>query len=126
MLTDVSHAHDLRSIALRYFNATGADPDGEIGEAHDPEPHLTPRVLAATHDGTSVAVYGNDCETADGTCTRDYIHVNDMPMHISSRLSTSSPVALAARSTRPMRTVSQSWMCSMLRSACREKPFDLR
>jgi UDP-glucose-4-epimerase GalE len=78
MLADVSHAHGLRSIALRYFNAAGADPDGEIGEAHDPEPHLIPRVLAAARDGAAVTVYGDNYETADGTCIRDYIHVTDI------------------------------------------------
>ncbi len=78
MLADVGHAYGLRSIALRYFNAAGADPDGDIGEVHDPEPHLIPRVLAAARDGTTVAVYGNDYETPDGTCVRDYIHVADI------------------------------------------------
>ena len=78
MLADLGHAHGLRSIALRYFNAAGADPDGDIGEAHDPEPHLIPRVLAAARDGTAVTVYGDDYETADGTCIRDYIHVTDI------------------------------------------------
>ena len=78
ILADLGHAHGLRSIALRYFNAAGADPDGDIGEAHDPEPHLIPRVLTAARDGTAVTVYGNDYETADGTCVRDYIHVADI------------------------------------------------
>ena len=78
MLADLGYAHGLRSIVLRYFNAAGADPDGDIGEAHDPEPHLIPRVLAAARDGTAVTVYGDDYETADGTCIRDYIHVVDI------------------------------------------------
>jgi UDP-glucose-4-epimerase GalE len=78
ILADVGHAHGLRSVALRYFNAAGADPDGNIGEAHDPEPHLIPRVLAAAREGTAVTVYGDDYETADGTCIRDYIHVSDI------------------------------------------------
>ena len=78
MLADLGRAHGLRSIALRYFNAAGADPDGDIGEAHDPEPHLIPRVLATARDGTAVTVYGDDYETADGTCIRDYIHVVDI------------------------------------------------
>ena len=78
MLADLGHADGLRSIALRYFNAAGADPEADIGEAHDPEPHLIPRVLAAARDGTAVAVYGNDYETPDGTCVRDYIHVSDI------------------------------------------------
>ena len=78
MLADLGHAHDLRWMALRYFNAAGADFDGEIGEAHDPEPHLIPRVLAAARDGTPVTIYGNDYETPDGTCIRDYVHVVDI------------------------------------------------
>ena len=78
MLADLRRAHGLRSVALRYFNAAGADPEGEIGEVHDPEPHLIPRVLVAARDGTAVAVYGNDYDTADGTCIRDYIHVTDI------------------------------------------------
>ena len=78
MLTDFDADHGLRSISLRYFNAAGADPEGEIGEAHDPEPHLIPRVLAAVRDGTAVTVYGDDYDTPDGTCIRDYIHVADI------------------------------------------------
>jgi UDP-arabinose 4-epimerase len=78
MLGDLDQAHGLRSIALRYFNAAGADPDGEIGEAHDPEPHLIPRVLAAAQDGAIVIVYGGDYDTPHGTCIRDYIHVADI------------------------------------------------
>jgi UDP-arabinose 4-epimerase len=78
LLADLDIAHNLRSVSLRYFNAAGADPDGEIGEAHDPEPHLIPLVLAAARDGTSVKVFGDDYDTADGTCIRDYIHVFDI------------------------------------------------
>jgi UDP-glucose-4-epimerase GalE len=78
MLADADRAHGMRFVSLRYFNAAGADPDGEIGEVHDPEPHLIPRVLAAARDGTAVTVYGNDYETPDGTCIRDYIHVSDI------------------------------------------------
>jgi UDP-glucose-4-epimerase GalE len=78
ILTDIGCAHGLRSVVLRYFNAAGADPEGDIGEAHNPEPHLIPRVLAAANNGTTVTVYGNDYETVDGTCVRDYIHVADI------------------------------------------------
>lgn len=78
ILADVGEVHGLRSVSLRYFNAAGADPDREIGEAHDPEPHLIPRILAAARDGTAVTVYGDDYDTADGTCIRDYIHVSDI------------------------------------------------
>ncbi len=79
MLTDFGSAHGLRAIALRYFNAAGADPDGEIGEVHDPETHLIPLVLdAAAGRLPAVTVFGDDYPTADGTCVRDYIHVADL------------------------------------------------
>jgi UDP-arabinose 4-epimerase len=78
MLADLDAVCGLRSISLRYFNAAGADPDGQIGEAHDPEPHLIPLVLAAARDGNPVRVFGNDYDTSDGTCVRDYIHVLDI------------------------------------------------
>ncbi|NUJ81653.1 UDP-glucose 4-epimerase GalE [Methylocystis sp. FS] len=79
MLADFGAAHGLRSIVLRYFNAAGADPDGEIGEWHDPEPHLVPLVLdAASGRRPNVTVFGTDYDTPDGTCIRDYIHVTDL------------------------------------------------
>jgi UDP-glucose-4-epimerase GalE len=78
MLADLEIARGLRSVVLRYFNAAGADPDGEIGEAHDPETHLIPLVLAAARDEKAVNVFGGDYDTADGTCVRDYIHVVDL------------------------------------------------
>lgn len=79
MLADFHNAHQLRSVALRYFNAAGADIDAEIGEDHDPETHLVPLVLdAACGDRESITVFGTDYETPDGTCVRDYIHVTDL------------------------------------------------
>jgi UDP-arabinose 4-epimerase len=79
MLRDYAAAYGLRFVALRYFNACGADPDGELGEWHDPETHLIPRaLLAAAGRIPKLAVFGNDYETADGTCVRDYIHVTDL------------------------------------------------
>jgi UDP-arabinose 4-epimerase len=79
MLVDFRAAHGLASIALRYFNAAGADPDGEIGEDHDPETHLIPVVLdAASGRRAHVPVFGADYDTPDGTCVRDYIHVTDL------------------------------------------------
>jgi UDP-glucose-4-epimerase GalE len=78
ILADLHQAHGLRSVSLRYFNAAGADPEAQIGEAHEPETHLIPLVLAAARDGTAVTVFGNDYETPDGTCIRDYIHVADL------------------------------------------------
>jgi UDP-arabinose 4-epimerase len=79
MIADFGTAHGLRSVILRYFNAAGADPDGEIGESHDPETHLIPLVLdAASGRRTAVTIFGSDYETKDGTCVRDYIHVSDL------------------------------------------------
>jgi UDP-glucose-4-epimerase GalE len=78
MLADSGRAHGLPWVALRYFNAAGSDPDGEIGETHDPETHLVPVVLAAARDGAAVKIFGADYDTADGTCVRDYVHVVDI------------------------------------------------
>ncbi|MBT3070329.1 UDP-glucose 4-epimerase GalE [Rhodomicrobium sp. Az07] len=79
MLRDFGAAHGIGSIALRYFNAAGADPDNEIGESHDPETHLIPLVLdAASGRRESITVFGTDYDTPDGTCIRDYIHVADL------------------------------------------------
>ncbi len=65
-------------MALRYFNAAGADPDGEIGEDHSPEIHLIPRAIEAANGGRGLQVFGDDYPTPDGTCLRDYIHVTDL------------------------------------------------
>lgn len=79
MLQDFSFAYGLRSVSLRYFNAAGADPEGEIGEVHDPEPHLIPRILqVAAGRLPYIDVYGDDYDTLDGTCIRDYAHVTDL------------------------------------------------
>lgn len=79
ILEDYHNAYGLNYCALRYFNAAGADPDGEIGESHNPEPHLIPLVLAAAaKDRPCVKVFGTDYETKDGSCVRDYIHVTDL------------------------------------------------
>jgi UDP-arabinose 4-epimerase len=72
-------AYGLRAVSLRYFNAAGADPDGELGEDHDPETHLVPLVLrAALGQGPAVEIFGTDYPTPDGTAIRDYIHVDDL------------------------------------------------
>jgi UDP-arabinose 4-epimerase len=74
-------AHDLRYAALRYFNAAGADPDGEIGEDHEPETHLIPLVIdAAQGRRREVSIFGTDYPTPDGTAIRDYIHVTDLAL----------------------------------------------
>ncbi len=79
ILRDLDRAHGLRYVSLRYFNAAGADPDGEIGEWHDPETHLIPLVLdAALGTRNDVQIFGTDYDTPDGTCVRDYIHVMDL------------------------------------------------
>jgi UDP-arabinose 4-epimerase len=79
MLEDFASAHGLRFASLRYFNAAGADPEGELGEKHDPETHLIPLVLAAALDSERVVdVFGTDYDTPDGTCVRDFVHVADL------------------------------------------------
>jgi UDP-glucose 4-epimerase len=78
MLAWFDRIHELRSISLRYFNASGADPEGRLGEEHDPETHLIPLILRAIKTGTPITVFGEDYPTPDGTCIRDYIHVNDL------------------------------------------------
>lgn len=79
MMGWVSRAHGLRYVALRYFNACGAHPGGAIGEAHSPETHLIPLILQVPNgQRDSIAVFGDDYPTRDGTCVRDYIHVTDL------------------------------------------------
>jgi UDP-glucose-4-epimerase GalE len=78
LLADLEVACGLPWIALRYFNAAGADPDGEVGESHDPETHLIPLVLTAARTGTPIRIFGEDYDTPDGTCVRDYVHVSDI------------------------------------------------
>ena len=79
MLKDLSAAHGMKYFILRYFNAAGADPNGEIGERHKPETHLIPIILEAIlNEEKTVPGYGVDYETADGTCVRDYVHVMDL------------------------------------------------
>ena len=79
VLDDYDKAYDLRSTCLRYFNAAGADPEGELGERHVPETHLIPLILqAASGRREDIKVFGDDYATDDGTCVRDYIHINDL------------------------------------------------
>jgi UDP-glucose-4-epimerase GalE len=77
-LPHFERAYGIRSIALRYFNAAGADPDGQLGEDHSPEIHVIPRSLIAARDGTPIDIFGEDYPTPDGTCLRDYVHVMDL------------------------------------------------
>ncbi len=79
ILDDYARAHGIRSVKLRYFNAAGADGDGETGERHEPETHLIPLALQGQlKDGFDLTVFGDDFDTRDGTCVRDYIHVTDL------------------------------------------------
>ena len=79
ILGDFEAAYGLHSCCLRYFNAAGADPDGDLGECHEPETHLIPLVLqAAAGRRAAITVFGHDYDTPDGTCIRDYIHVQDL------------------------------------------------
>ncbi len=77
-LSHYARAYGLRSIALRYFNAAGAAPEGELGEDHRPEIHLIPRAIQAATGGPPLKVFGDDYPTPDGTCLRDYVHVTDL------------------------------------------------
>ena len=79
ILLDYASAYGLNSVALRYFNACGSDPEGELGEVHDPETHLIPLILqAASGRRKSITLFGQDYPTKDGTCIRDYVHVEDL------------------------------------------------
>lgn len=77
-LPHFERAYGIQSVVLRYFNASGADPDGELGEDHAPEIHLIPRAIEAATGGRGLLVFGDDYATPDGTCLRDYIHVSDL------------------------------------------------
>jgi UDP-glucose-4-epimerase GalE len=77
-LPHLERAHGVRSVRLRYFNAAGADPEGELGEDHTPEIHVIPRALDAARGGAPLDVFGEDYPTPDGTCLRDYVHVTDL------------------------------------------------
>ena len=77
-LPHYERAYGLRSIRLRYFNAAGADPSGSIGEDHSPEIHVIPRAVASANGGAIFEIYGEDYDTPDGTCLRDYVHVSDL------------------------------------------------
>jgi UDP-glucose-4-epimerase GalE len=77
-LPHFERAYGIRSIRLRYFNAGGADPEGELGEDHSPEIHVIPRALEAAATGGAIDIFGEDYPTPDGTCLRDYIHVADL------------------------------------------------
>lgn len=79
IIKDHCWAHDIRGVALRYFNACGADPEGRLGHVED-DTHMIPRVLSAYHNYKTFTLYGNDYSTPDGTCIRDYLHVCDIAL----------------------------------------------
>src|SRR6202142_1412077 len=78
ILHELDHYRGLRAVALRYFNASGAEPDAGLGEAHDPETHLIPLLFRAIATAEPIQIFGADYATPDGTCVRDYIHVGDL------------------------------------------------
>jgi len=79
MLEDFDTAYGLKSVCLRYFNAAGADPGGELGECHEPETHLIPLILqVASGRRPHITIHGDDYPTPDGTCVRDYVHIEDL------------------------------------------------
>lgn len=89
ILQDYHQAYGLKSVCLRYFNACGADPECEVGECHQPETHLIPNILKSARNTSSakLKVFGDDYSTPDGTCVRDYIHINDLATaHIKAGL----------------------------------------
>jgi UDP-glucose 4-epimerase len=77
-LPHYERAYGLTSICLRYFNAAGADPEGVLGEHHEPEPHVLPRAIDAAYGRATFQVFGEDYDTPDGTCLRDFVHVTDL------------------------------------------------
>lgn len=78
LVASLGKASGLQWVVLRYFNAAGADPEGELGEDHEPEPHLIPRAILAAESGQPLDIFGADYPTADGTALRDYVHVTDL------------------------------------------------
>jgi UDP-glucose 4-epimerase len=91
LLEDHRTAFGIGYVALRYFNAAGADESGEIGEAHRSESHLIPRVIAAAINGTPFSIFGDDYDTRDGTAVRDYVHISDLAQAHMAALGAVSP-----------------------------------
>lgn len=97
-LESYGRAYGLRSVSLRYFNAAGADESGDVGEVHDPETHLIPSALKAiTEERPALQLFGTDYPTPDGTCIRDYVHVNDLAEAHALALQRLETVAAAER-----------------------------
>ncbi len=126
-LPHFERAYGLRSISLRYFNAAGADPGGDLGEDHDPETHLIPRAIDAARGGPPLEVFGDDYPTPDGTCLRDYIHVSDLAdAHVRAlgaleRGATTTPYNLGAGRPVSVREV----IAAVVRVGGRQVPWRL-
>ena len=98
ILEDYDTAYGLKSTCMRYFNAAGADPDGELGERHNPESHLVPLILqAASGRREDIKIFGHDYPTDDGTCVRDYVHINDLCEAHSLALARMQKTGVSAR-----------------------------
>ena len=98
ILEDYDKAYGLKSTCMRYFNAAGADPDGELGERHNPESHLVPLILqAASGRREDIKIFGQDYDTDDGTCVRDYVHINDLCEAHSLALARMQETGVSAR-----------------------------
>ena len=124
MLGDCAEAFPLKWIALRYFNASGSDPDGEIGECHVPETHVIPLVLdAAAGRRDAFTVFGTDYPTPDGTCIRDYIHVSDLADAHVLALRILLQAATARPSTSALAAAGPFWNWSRLREKSRAATF---
>jgi len=118
MLKECTLAFPLSFIALRYFNAAGADPNGEIGECHVPETHAIPLLLdAAAGESTGFTIYGDDYPTADGTCVRDYIHVTDLA---DAHVKAVRALLAGAQSTAFNLGIGRGWSVRELVNAVRE------
>jgi UDP-arabinose 4-epimerase len=112
MLEDYGRAYGLRSVALRYFNAAGCDPDGELGEHHDPETHAVPLAIAAAlPGGAPFTVLGTDFDTPDGSGIRDYIHVTTWLRRICSQASSCSNIRVPMSSTSARAPAPACWNC---------------
>ena len=124
-IEEYCRAHQMRAASLRYFNAAGADADGEIGEAHEPETHLIPNLIRAAIDPSAgpVKIFGNDYETPDGTCIRDYIHVEDLcDAHLLALDSLASPGGFRAFNLGCGQGYSVSEVLAACRAQCNGGP----
>lgn len=127
MIADFAAAHGIRFAILRYFNACGADPHGDIGEDHNPETHLIPLALDAVTTGKQLTLNGDDYPTEDGTCIRDYIHVSDLAeAHVAALKALRSGASSATYNLGTGRGISiREVFASIERVTGRNVPFEL-